>query len=184
MVIQKLLPGAVLGGLALFAWSAVSWTLLPWHAPTFEKFQNETLVLEAIKASAGKAGIYLAPSPRAPENQGQRAHDLMGKGPFVFAVVKLEGVGPMSRLMLRAVGIQTAAALLVTSLLVLAKIKSYWSRVGFSVLFALAAGIVGYLPNWNWWGFSLLFTLIGIADLLISWFLAGLAIAWTTKPGR
>jgi hypothetical protein len=58
---------------------------------------------------------------------------------------------------------------------------AYWRRVLMSTVVGLAIAIVGHLPAWNWWGFSLQYTLIEIADLVIGFTLAGVLIAWTAK---
>ena len=76
-------------------------------------------------------------------------------------------------------GIQILGAGLVTGLLLLVKKPktSFTEKLGFVILFALAAGVICHLPFWNWWGFNVRFTLLSLADLLIGWFLAGLVIA-------
>ena len=58
---------------------------------------------------------------------------------------------------------------------------SYFGRVGFVVVFALAAGFVTHVPYWNWFYFNSQFTLVQITDLLVGWFLAGLAMAGVCK---
>lgn len=182
---NKVILGGILGGLAVFAWGMVSWMVLPFHHQTLNSFDHEALVQEAILASAPKAGVYVLPGmgdsnlSRAEKKAlMKQKHAQMEKGPFVFAVVNPGGVGPMTKHMVQGFVIQVLGACLITGLLVRCKTKStYAGRLSFVALFALGAVILSVLPNWNWWGFSVPYTLLESADLLIGWFLAGLIIA-------
>jgi hypothetical protein len=49
-------------------------------------------------------------------------------------------------------------------------------------LFGLTAGVVCFLPYWNWFDFSTAYTAASIVDLAIGWFLAGLVIAKFAAP--
>lgn len=169
---KVLIKGGLVGGLILFIWSAVSWMLLPWHLMTMNGFKEEAAVTQTITANVPSSGVYLLPiSMQTPQATS---------GPLMFATVKLESNWPMSLLLVMSLVIQIVAAFLVTWLLTKTRDLSYMGRVGFVIVFALTAGIVTLLPLWNWFFFPLNYTLIGIADLLIGWLLAGLWIAKTT----
>lgn len=187
---RRLIIGGILGGIIVFAWGYVSWMFLPWHKPTISKFQNETLVREAVLASSTGAGLYILPNACAidpalsPEEQKafrEQAHQQYEKGPFIMAIVRPEGVGSMTVQLIRGFVIQLLGAFLITGLLLWANLENYISRVSFVTLLAIAAGVVTYLPDWNWWGTPELFTLVGFADLVIGWFLAGLVLGKVTS---
>ena len=157
---------------------------------TFENFQNPALVQEALMIGAPKAGIYLLPGcptkgKSLPPNQAKalikEAHEKMEKGTFAFVAMRPHGTGPMGPLMVRSLLIQILGAFCLTGLLLLANVRGFIRRMGFVKLFALAAGIITYLPDWNWWGFSVAYTLVGMADLFIGWILAGLVIIKITS---
>ncbi|HEX8310759.1 MAG TPA: hypothetical protein VF614_05535, partial [Chthoniobacteraceae bacterium] len=59
---------------------------------------------------------------------------------------------------------------------------NYLGRVIFSGAIGLAAGVLGHLPNLNWWEFPRGWTLINITDLVIGWCIGGLVIAAFTRP--
>lgn len=177
---KSLVLGGVLGGMILFLWSAVSWMALPWHRASIHPLLQQNVVDVVLAANAGGKGIYVLPSFHEKTAPGQKvisAHEKMQKGPFAFIAYSPQGTGPMQKNMIASFLIQTAAAALVTGLLLLARIGNYWKRLAFILLFALAAGVAGHLPHLIWWGFALPFTLLEIADLLAGWFLAGLVIA-------
>ena len=54
-------------------------------------------------------------------------------------------------------------------------------RVVIAVCFGLATGLMPALSDWNWWHFPMGYTIAMIADALISWTLAGLAMAKILK---
>ena len=174
----RVILGSLVGGIILFGWSAFSWTVLPWHNATFEKFTQEYVVEVVLASNAPKKGIYLVPAPhKGTQEEQQKAHEKMEKGSFAFVVMNPKGWGPMPPHLLIGLLTQILGAGLVTGLLRMTAKLGYWEKVGFTLVFAVAAGVVCHLPNWNWWGFSEGFTLLAFADLLIGWFLAGLALS-------
>ena len=189
---KKVILGGVLGGLVVFIWGMISWMVLPWHRGNFEQFQNGSAVQAVLVASAPKAGIYLLPgmhekgesiSSDQEKALMKQAHEQMEKGPFAFVAMRPNGVGPMGMLMIRSLIIQIVGAFLLTWLLLMAKIESYLERIGFFSILAVTAGVICFLPEWNWWGFPARYTLVGIADLVIGWSLAGIVIARLTSKG-
>ena len=109
------------------------------------------------------------------------AHERSTNEFFAFAVVKQGGTGPMKDHLLFGFMTEVLSAFLLTGLLLRLRLAGYWDRVKFVLLFALAAAVIAHLPNWNWWGFPLDYTLVGMADILIGYFLAGLVLAKITN---
>lgn len=175
---SAVVKGTVLGGIILFAWGAISWMALPWRESTILPFTNESGLAQVIVAGAPRSGMYMLPSAHRGDNAAQAAaQEQMMKGPMVFASVRLGPMGSMGGLMATQVAIQLASALLATILLLHARPMAYGGRVLFVVGIALAVGVAGHLPEWNWWSFSAGYTMLDIADLVIGWGLAGLVIA-------
>ena len=88
----------------------------------------------------------------------------MSYGPFVISLI-----------------IQVLGAGIITWMLMQTKLTPYQKRVSFVTLAGVLVGVLGLLPSWNWWGFSGAYTLSCVADLVIGWFLAGLAIGKLCK---
>lgn len=176
-MLKTMILGGILGGIILFIWSSISWMMLPWHAASLNKFNNENVVAQAITSNVAKSGIYIFPSMC----KDKSANANMSKGPFVFAAVHVEDNPPMWTMMIKYLIIQIIAAFFVTYLAAKAKGSSYLGRVWLVILFALAAGITCHLSYWNWFGFPTNYSLVSILDLLIGWFLAGLVIAGVTS---
>jgi len=181
---KTLLKGGILGGLVLFAWGAISWMYIPWHLKVFNDFENEAAVTKVITAQAPKSGVYMLPGVAERHKKDDAASmtaDTGMKAPLVMATVRLENSLPIKRLMINELIIQILAAFLVTALMARVKGVGYMGRVAYVTLFGLAAGIVSYLPLWNWFGFSLAYTAVAIADLVVGWYFAGFVIARVTR---
>jgi hypothetical protein len=186
---SSLISGAFLGGAVAFAWTTISWLVLPWHAGALRSFRDESAVAQAIVANAPRAGVYFLPNPppersSAPPAAAEAARDAalarMERGPVLFAAVRPRGAGSVTRAMVIDAAIDILGALLFTWLLLQTKGLSYWRRVAFVATAALAVAVVAALPDWNWLGFSAQYTAIVATDMVLGWSLAGLVIARVT----
>ncbi len=174
----------VLGGLVAFIWMMISWMAFSWHCWTMHGFQNESAVAQVIMNNAPKSGVYMLPDFCGVTGdlflQKQQA---MKQGPLVFASVSREGFDFTSPWhYIASIVIQLVGALFISWILWHFRNHTYWKKVWTVVLIALIAGILAFLPAWNWWGFSFGYVLTEIIDLVIAWFLAGLVMAWAMKP--
>ena len=165
----KLVNSAVVGGVIFFVWSSISWMALPFHAKTLKTFSNEAAIAQTMSAGANGSGVYLLPkmSKNAPAI----------KSSFVFLVYNQDGYGNMGMRMFLGLLEDILTALVLTWLLSKSGISSFNGRVGFISGLAIFAGLAAHLTNSVWWGHSLAFTILEMADLLVGWTLAGLAMA-------
>lgn len=183
---KKLLLGGILGGIAVFIWGAISWMALPWHMTTLHKFKDEAAVVQVLKANAPKSGVYLLPNvhqhePGTPPEQRKAAEEegkkRLQEGPLAFTVFRAGGMEGMGAALIGSLVLNILSAVLITWLLLKSAIAGYANRVIFVVVVALIAALMVHLSYWNWWSFTTDYTLVSVADLLIGWALAGLAIA-------
>jgi hypothetical protein len=190
-MIKSLALGALLGGLVVFAWSAVSWMLLTWHNPTMHSFTNEAAVAQVLLDNAPRGGMYWLPGlPPGYENlkgdEKKAAEAAMEQRmktmPFFYGVVHPRANFDMARQMTASILFDILAALLVTMLVMKTGGMTYGGRVMFIVTVGLAAALIGVVPNWVWWKFGTGWTVVGTADVVIAWFLAGLVIAKVAAP--
>lgn len=183
---KKLFQAAVLGGIIVFLWGLISWMLLPWHQVTIKQFVNEERVAEVIRENALERGIYLMPSmytydnrqtPAVAQQRVEEGREKLARGPVMFASINPQGVNPnMAGSFFISIVINIIGAFFITW--IVSQIKGgYWQRVGFITLIGFLVGFLGLLPAWNWWNFNMSYVVVGMMDLLIGWFLAGLLIA-------
>jgi hypothetical protein len=187
---RALLLGTVLGGLAAFAWSMVSWEIIGWHERTMVHFQNEEEISAAISSHTLSDGTYMLPSPprtvgMTPDekNRAEAASQTkFAQGPIMVAAVRRGGFGSFGRAIMLQMLSLMAAALLLTWLLLQTRGLSYSRRVAFLAITGLAASVIVDLPNWNWWGFSGSYTLVNLVDFMLTWLIAGFVIAKVARP--
>ena len=187
---QTLVKGGLIGAVVLFLWSMISWELIPWHTAGFSSFRDENEVARVVSANVGAPGLYTIPGmPMKPglgpdERKAAEAEMVkrMKEGPGVFMAVRPQGMKSMATPMVVEFLICLAGALLLTWLLQRSTARTHSARAQFAVVSCLLAGVLSSLPEWNWWGFSLMYALVGIADLMIGGLLAGLAISRFAFP--
>ena len=176
------LKAAVVGGLIVFIWSFLSWMVFPWHQKCLGKFTNQSEVASVIANNAPHSGVYVLPNTFSHKegtshHEMQQAQKMMQNGPYMFASVKLEGVGKMTvKPFIFSLVIQIVGAFIVIWMLMQTKGLTFRQRVGFVTLFGFAVAFLSQLPEWNWWGLPFGHVVINMADFVIGWFLAGLAI--------
>ena len=183
---KLLIRSAVLGGIIVFLWGLVSWMLLPWHQVTIKQFQNEERVAQVIRENAFERGIYLLPNlftydskqeSGIAQQRIEEGRERVARGPVMFAAINPLGVNPnMAGSFFIAVIINIVGAYFISWIVLLIK-TDYWGRVKLITLMGFIIGFLGLLPAWNWWNFALGYVAVGIIDLIIAWFLAGLMIA-------
>ena len=174
-----------------FAWSFISWGVLPWHDSAMSKFKNQDFVSWVIKENAPKSGVYVAPyfkssdgnlNPEEVIHNVEAQKEAMKKGPFVYAQVRLKGIDPSSvSTYIYSFLTQFLGAVLIGYLLSKAADLSYGGRLFFVMIAGLTVGVLGFFPDWTWFGAGWKFTLVMVADLVITWFLAGLVLAALIK---
>ncbi|MBL7993811.1 hypothetical protein JNM05_00425 [bacterium] len=175
MMSKSLIKGSLLGGLVLFVWSSLSWTVIPWHEATLSKFTSDEAISKAILDAAPEKGIYYLPSQGTEEELWKK----METGPVAFLAIRPGaqnlGMGPLMGIQFL---IQLMTSFLLTWLLLQTRADlSYLKRVMFVAIAAFMAGVMVHLPNWNWWEFSNAYTAVNMIDLFVNGLFAGLVIA-------
>ncbi|MEX0962257.1 MAG: hypothetical protein WDZ28_05330 [Simkaniaceae bacterium] len=181
-----IIKGAIIGAIIAFIWGFVSWMVLPWHEMSLKGFKNDGFVSWVIKENSPKHGIYVSPyidfSKKMSKDEKSKAWDKITKkkeeGPVVFAAVLPNGIkGGMTSNLLINLLTQFVSAGLISYLLLKSNCSSYLGKVFFIGIIALIAAILVNIPYWNWWYFPTKYTIVNMADLIVTWLLAGLCMA-------
>lgn len=191
---MKAILAAILGGIVVFVWNAVSWMVLDWHTPTIRQFAAPAQVSQVLVEQAPSSGIYVLNYPgsashaAAAEAAADPAVDdattaTTGQ-PFAFVAFARDGIGgeQMTRQMAYSLAADILSALLIVLLIRATGELSYVERVVFMVVIAVVIAVAGRLPNWIWWHYPRDYMVIDIADVIIGWLLAALVIAALTGP--
>lgn len=179
----RLLFGALAGALIVFLWGGFSHAMMPWHKANILTLQNDAPVTQAIQQNAPKDGVYLVPNfpANATEEQRQDVMKRQAEGPRALVVYRNEGLS-VPTILLGEFVTQLLGAFILVGMLSRARELGFWGRVAFVVSGALAGSLMVHLQNWNWYAFSAGHTAGMLADVLIGWALAGLAIAKLAAP--
>jgi hypothetical protein len=179
MRLYRLLLAALAGAVVMFAWSALSHTLLI-RGVGFTRLPNETALLAAMRESIKDEGLYFFPGidwsqhPNADETAAWEERFRRGNGLLIFHP---SSDAPVSgrKLLLQFLCDLLASAIAAYLSLILA--VPYWKRV----VAIGALGTFGCLGVsalfWNWYGFTDAFFAAHCLDKIVGWVLAGAAIA-------
>lgn len=185
---KKILLGGVVGGIVLFIWGALAWTVLPLHNAHIKTIPNEDAVTGAMRDNLTETGFYFFPSPGKSGNltkeEGEAWTAKYRRGPVGILVVQPNGREPMPpSALVNSLIIQMVTALVAAFLLSKAidGLPSYGARVQFVTFLGLIGGLLVDLPYWNWFGFTTSYTIANVADHVIGAFLCGLVLASIVK---
>jgi len=156
-----------------FMWGWISWEILPWHQPI--PFENEDVVVEAIKANTSSHAIYAYPAWKMSEDTQKKSI----QGPVIYAMVR---PGPndystMTSGMIQGFLINILASTALLLLIQKSGHTEFLDRLSVALLAGLFLGIVSALYPWNWLEAPGMETIATLADGIIPWTLAGAAIA-------
>lgn len=169
---KKLVLGAVLGGVILFAWGAISWMVLPWHNAVIHTFTDGNAVAQAVAANASGGGVYGYPTETEPDAEAK-----MKSGPFLFVAYRTEGMSSMAAPLGQHFVTLLIVAFLASWLVSKTAGLTYWGRVIFITVMGFTASVFCIVPTWTWMGFDCGYVMAQMADTTIGAFLSGLAIA-------
>ena len=188
---KRILLGSLVGSVVVFIVSSI-WHLTPGLGEIGVKAQpGEDTVLAGLGASVREPGFYYFPAPnmspgrtREEMKADQAAYlERFRRGPSGILVYQPGGEAlNFGKLMAYQFLFGLAASFVIAWILALtAGATTYGSRAWLVLLIALFGGIVYALPEWNWYGFPASYTIASIASFLVSWGIAGLAMAGIVK---
>lgn len=188
----RIIIGGIAAGIAMFIWGAVSHMALRLEESTIKEIPNESEVVAAIQTNVNAAGFYFFPGMNVPagsskEQQAEAMKKWTQKyeaGPRGIMVYRPDGGQAMSP---KQFGMQLAAEIAagLVAAIVLASavnLRSYGGRVLLVTLLGLLPVLMVNFPYWNWYGFPDKYTVVQLADKLVSFFVGGIFLAAIVKP--
>jgi hypothetical protein len=185
----RIVIGAVLGGLAMFAWSAVSHMALPLGTAGIRAMpaDREPAVVEAMRDAMTERAIYFLPGldmSRRPTEEEEKAWQArLQAGPTAIVAYNPRGGQPMGTGQLVTELLLDIAACLFAAV-VLAHVPSsvgYLRRALMVAAFGAFATLAIDGSYWNWYSFPGVYFLAQAVDGVVGGALAGLAVARVVK---
>lgn len=189
---KRILLAGLLGGIAMYVWTALAHMVLPLGEAGIKEIPNEPAVLGAMRTSLGDApGLYLFPGMGlGPDATSQQKKDAMSQYSQKLAA------NPSGILMYNPPGAQALAprqfiaefvtelieAMLAGFLLAQTRLASYAARFGFVAAVGLLAAIATNVAYWNWYGFPLVYTAAYMTTQFVGFACVGLVAAAIVKP--
>jgi len=167
-----LIKGAIVGGVVLFAWCWVSWNILPWHKDIFTAFGNEKAVSSFLAKETPNSGIYTLPKVAMGEMTAAK--------PSAFLVVAKDGIDWAAQAqptMVKKAVLSLIVGFILTCLLKGIASSGCCCPIMASAKVGFIAALVAYVPNMLWFQFAMYYTLVGMADTIVSLTLAGFLIS-------
>jgi hypothetical protein len=178
---MRVLIAALLGAIAMFAWTSIAHVVTPLGTTGFSQIPNEQAVTTAMKDNILAPGLYFYPwfDPKDPDAMKKSAESqkINPHGLLIYNPPGVNNDADMGPMLIKEFIKQFAQAFIaawIASLVV----------GGFDTRFAVVTGmfissaIAVNVSYWNWYHFPLNFTLAAITMEVVSGIFAGAAIAW------
>jgi hypothetical protein len=191
-MIKRVIIGGLLGGLAMFIWGSVSHMVLGLSETAVKDLPNEGPITAALQAGIKEPGFYFFPAmelagkttKEEKEAAQKRWNEKYAAGPRGIVIFHPTGQQfNFGKRLALTLGAQFAIGIILA--LVLAQthaLRSYIGRLALVVLLGLLPFLMISFPYWNWYAFPRNFTIVELADRLLTIFCGGLVLAAVVKP--
>jgi hypothetical protein len=180
---KRAIVGAIVGGLLIFIWQTLSWTMLDLHRPAHDYTANQDTIMSFLNANLDEGG-YLMPSlPK-----GTSADEMMKKGeanqgkPWGFVQLHKHYTFSMNDMYMNM-----GKGLLIDIIMVwmLCWIISKWARTSFSSVFTacIFTGLIVFInqPLNSYMWYQIFDVKAHLTDALAGWGLCGIWLGWWMK---
>jgi hypothetical protein len=184
----RIVFAAILGGLLMFVWGAVSHIVLPFERDGLKQVPNEEAVLSTLGSNLPAPGMYFFPwmdmSGKATPEQQKAWRQQIAAGPSGLLIFKPNGGESMSPRQLVTEFVSNVLAAFFGALLLVQLPGGFGRRVASMTAIGIAAWLSISVSQWTWYGFSSSFVIGDLADQFGGWLLAGIGMAALLKPRR
>ena len=189
---KRVLLGALVGGVTVFIVGSLLHTVLGLGEVGVKALPQEDTVLSAMRVAIHEPGFYYFPvpnmTPGRSKEQTQSDNAAYAakyqQGPTGILIYSPGGV-PLNygKLLGGEFAIDVVSAFFLACILAMGAggVSSYWKRVFAVTLAGLFATVFLGLEYWNWYNFPTNYTCAYIANGVLDWYFAGLAMAAIVK---
>ena len=186
---MRVVVAGILGGIAMFLWASIAHVATPLAAIGLQPVPNEAAVAAAMHKNLGdKPGLYFLPFMSGTGHAAMAAQEAKLKTePAALLAYRPPGTGGMApSQLITEFALEVVESLLAAAIIAVA--AGFGRRVVLAALIGVIAGMATNLSYWNWYGFSLDYSL---ANAFIEWMkflVAGVVIAlvlgWKGRGSR
>lgn len=181
---KRVFLAGLLGGIAMYVWTAVAHMVLPLGEAGVKQIPNEAPVLSAMRMSLGdRSGLYLFPAMGAGPDARQQYAQKLAANPSGIVMYNPPGMQALAPRMFIAEFVkELLESLLAVILLAQARLASFRARFGFVVVVGVLASIGTNVSYWNWYGFPLTYTAAYMTTQILGFVWVGLVAAAMVRP--
>lgn len=177
---NKLIVASLVGGILLFVWQFLSWSVINLHADTTSHTPKQDTILAFLESQQLEPGFYFLPTtPKGTSQEEQQSYMESAAGkPWAQLYYHGSMNTNMSMNMIRGLLTDVVIVLLLCWILLQIKERSLKD----TVLLSLAIGLIGYLSGV--YGSAIWFenpTLMDLIDAIISFSLLGVWLGFYLK---
>ena len=179
--------GVILGGVVVFMWGFVFWTLLPFAQSVIRPIPDEddSAMATSLKMNVRESGVYISPKmPTAmDEDSKTKWEERHRQGPVYMLFYHQDGKEPMSpKVMAIGMGHSIGLAFVGAFILLAASPRSYANRVMLIFWAAVFVAVWADVGNAIWWHFPWDYTVLQLAYRIGGGLLLGLVLAAFIQP--
>lgn len=186
---MRIVIAGILGGIAMYLWATIAHVATPLATMGLQPIPNETAVAAAMHKTLGdKPGLFILPFSASLDQKAMAEQEARLKvEPAVLVAYRPPGTGGMApRQLITEFVLELVESLLAAAILAVA--AGFGRRVGIAAMIGLIAGMATNLSYWNWYGFSLDYSLANAFTEWMKFVVAGVVIAlvlgWKGRGSR
>ncbi len=184
----RILIAAIVGGVLMFVWGAVTHVALPFERQALQPIPNEAAVMSSLRSNLATAGMYTFPwtdsSGKATLEQKKTWQQQLVSGPSGLLIYRPSGGEAMSPRQLASELVSNMLAALFGAFVLVQLPGGYGRRALSIAAIGIAAWLSISVSQWTWYGFSTPFLIGDLVDQFGGWLLAGLGMAAIIRARR
>lgn len=190
---KRILLAAVLGAVAMFAWSSIAHIVTPLGEVGVQEIQNEGGLLSEMQTTvASQSGFYFFPglgtgpgATREQKRAAMKSYDQkLASMPSGILIYNPPGEKSMTGRQLATEFLtEFVEALLIALVLAGTRATSLRSRTGVALLIGILASMTTNVPYWNWYKFPGNYTAANMVVVIVGFTVAGMVAALVLGRG-
>ncbi|MCW3087113.1 MAG: hypothetical protein JWQ78_499 [Sediminibacterium sp.] len=185
---KKTIIGAIVGGLLIFIWQTLSWTVLDLHRPAQDYTPRQDSIMPFLSTHLDKDGGYYLPGvPKGTSmDDAMKAGEKMQGKPWAIIQYHKAFEGSMNDMYMNMIRGLVAMIVMVW---LLCWILNKWTRPGFANVFlaCIFTGLIVFInePYNSYIWYKIFDVRAHLIDALAGWALCGIWLGWwMTRRGR
>jgi len=177
-LLKKIIGAALVGGVVLFVWGGLSHMVF-FIGAGFKRLPDEDRLIGSLKTGKDQGGLYFFPSKdlrHSTKEEDRIWEDKFRNGPAGLLVFRAVGGNPFSAGKLVRQFVSSLVSAFIAAVIGASVFGGFWKRVFIVTIIGLAACSAVSTIYWNWYGFPGVFFVAQVLDMVIGFFLVGLAV--------